>query len=68
MSKGTWYVVDAGMGRTLQLICADSPEAAAARSGYGEVAVYVADYLGRFLVEQQPKVTRLSNANDPLRP
>lgn len=68
MSDNVWYLIDR-RGAPLMLVCASSPEAAvAAVGGECEVAVYVADYIGRFDVKNVPKVTRLSNANDPLRP
>jgi hypothetical protein len=62
-----WYLVDNGEHKELRK--ATSPEKAVEASGYkGEVAVYVADYIGRFLAETRRHVTRLSTARDPLRP
>lgn len=67
MSDNVWYLVDNGQHMELRL--AASPEQAVEASGFkGEVAVYVADYIGRFLAENRRHVTRLSSARDPLRP
>lgn len=68
MSDYVWYVVDHPIHKMV-LVEATSPEAAVEASGFtGEVAVYVADYIGRFDAKLRLAVTRLSSARDPLRP
>lgn len=69
MNDDIWYAVhdDLSYGGSIRLIKAASPEAAVEASGYGgtEVAVYVADYIGRFSVHTRPVVTRLSTGRIP---
>lgn len=64
MNDQTWYLVVSRQGlphERHELRRATNPDDAVAATGYrGEVAVYVADYIGRWLVEDRPTVTRLS--------